>query len=163
MVTGNPKATTTPKISDSSNRPGQGWEWAARFLPAWLSQAARYGIVGVINTGIDFGVFWALLSFTALPLLPANVIAFSCGAANSFALNRWWTFRIPALPDSQSPRPWARQAVGFAVVTLLGLFCSTAVVLALAPHMGAITAKAISVLVTFAVTFILNRRFVFSA
>ncbi len=163
MVSGNLKVTTSSGPSKSANRQRHGWEGTVKFLPGWLSQAARYGIVGVVNTGIDFGIFWALLSFTALPLLPANVIAFSCGAANSFALNRWWTFRHAAPEATQAPRSWVRQATGFAIVTLFGLLCSTAVVLGLAPLMGPIAAKAISVLVTFAVTFILNRRFVFSA
>lgn len=51
-----------------------------------------FGLVGIVNTGVDIGVF-ALLTWWQLPWLAAQVIAYGCGVMNSFLMNRKWTFR----------------------------------------------------------------------
>lgn len=55
-----------------------------------LLRPAAYGAVGVLNTVVDFLVFWALLDL--MPALLANVISFSVGAVNSLVLNSFVTF-----------------------------------------------------------------------
>ena len=47
-----------------------------------LLRPTTFGAIGVLNTVIDFLVFWALLDW--MPALVANVISFSVGATNSF-------------------------------------------------------------------------------
>lgn len=51
-----------------------------------------FGLVGIVNTGVDIGVF-TLLTGWQLPWLAAQVIAYGCGVMNSFLMNRKWTFR----------------------------------------------------------------------
>ncbi len=53
----------------------------------------RFCVVGALNTGIDFSIF-ALLYHWGVPLLPAHAFSYSCGIANSFLLNRKWTFKV---------------------------------------------------------------------
>lgn len=59
-------------------------------------QLLRFGVVGVINTLIDFGVLNALLLLTdesgGRTLLGCNVVAFLCANLNSYFANRTWTF-----------------------------------------------------------------------
>ncbi|WMT41672.1 GtrA family protein [Paenibacillus sp. D2_2] len=51
-----------------------------------------FGLVGIVNTGVDVGVF-ALLTWWQLPWLIAQVFAYGCGVMNSFLMNRKWTFK----------------------------------------------------------------------
>lgn len=56
----------------------------------------RFGVVGVVNTLIDFGVLNALLLLVDKPvgtvLLGCNAAAFICANLNSYIANRAWTF-----------------------------------------------------------------------
>ncbi|MDR0267995.1 GtrA family protein [Paenibacillus sp.] len=51
-----------------------------------------FGLVGILNTGVDVAVF-TLLTWWQLPWLAAQVAAYSCGVLNSFLMNRKWTFK----------------------------------------------------------------------
>lgn len=51
-----------------------------------------FSLVGIVNTGVDIGVF-ALLTWWQLPWLAAQIIAYGCGVLNSFLMNRKWTFK----------------------------------------------------------------------
>ena len=74
----------------------------------------RFCIVGVLNTVIDLGLFALLTRLIGLDPLVAHTISFSTGAANSFLLNKYWTFGI-----SGRGREMATQASKFAVITAL--------------------------------------------
>ena len=63
-------------------------------------QVIKYAAVGVLNTLIDAGTYWALtrwLWFGSLPVL-AKGIAYAVGMINSFYWNRSWTFRSLSNP-----------------------------------------------------------------
>jgi len=55
----------------------------------------RFGLVGVINTAVDFGVFVLLYRVGGLDPLLANAIAFLVAVTNSYLLNHHWTFHRP--------------------------------------------------------------------
>ena len=74
----------------------------------------RFCVVGVLNTAIDLGLFALLTRLGGLDPLIANILSFSAGAANSFLLNKYWTFGAGG-----SGREVAMQATRFLVVTLL--------------------------------------------
>jgi putative flippase GtrA len=52
-----------------------------------------YCIIGVVNTGVDFGVF-TLLRWSGLHYLLANVISYHCGIVCSFFLNKYYNFKV---------------------------------------------------------------------
>lgn len=52
-----------------------------------------YCCIGVINTGVDFGVF-ALLNHIGLHYLIANIISYHCGIICSFLLNSNINFKV---------------------------------------------------------------------
>jgi putative flippase GtrA len=60
-------------------------------LPRWLSQAARFGAVGVLQNALNVACF-ALAREAGVHYRLAAVIAGFLGFALSFWLNRHWTF-----------------------------------------------------------------------
>lgn len=77
----------------------------------------RFCIVGLANTAIDFSTFF-LLNIAGLPYLIAQVLAYSAGVANSFFLNRKWTFGMTGKANGV-------EAVKFLVVNGISLLVSS--------------------------------------
>ena len=87
-------------------------------------QALRFCLVGGLNTLIDLlilnGLLWLFPTTSSLALLAFNAVAYSAGAVNSFALNKYWTFQ-------QRQRTTPRELVRFALTTLIGIAWSTGI------------------------------------
>ena len=64
--------------------------------PIWFHQAVRFGMVGVLNTGVDLGSYWILTRFVAYfgnaPVF-AKALSYILGVINSYIWNRSFTFR----------------------------------------------------------------------
>lgn len=58
-----------------------------------LAQFIKFAIVGVLNTAIHYGVFYALYSFAGLYHLIASGAGFCAAVAHSYFLNKFWTFK----------------------------------------------------------------------
>lgn len=58
-----------------------------------FARLARFGLVSVITTLIDFGIFNLLVIPKLLPPVAATTISYTCGIVASFVLNKWFTFR----------------------------------------------------------------------
>ena len=58
-----------------------------------VEQFAKFGLVGVSNTLITYGVFTLLEEVFGVWYIAASGIGFAVGATNGFLLNRSWTFR----------------------------------------------------------------------
>jgi putative flippase GtrA len=54
----------------------------------------KFMAVGVVNFLVDLGVLTLLHSVIGLPVVPSNIVSYSCGVVNSYILNRFWTFKI---------------------------------------------------------------------
>lgn len=98
------------------------------FIPLVL-QFGKFGIVGVLNTGVDFLVLNILLSvfsvYSGLLVIVFNTISFSAAVINSYFLNKYWTFQNTE-----------KEAVGsqfgkFLFVSLIGLIINTTIVFGL--------------------------------
>ncbi len=79
----------------------------------WVNQLFRFGLVGVLNTLIDFAVF-TLLIVLSVHYVVAQPVAYLAGMANSYYMNRAFTFsarsRGEAAPEPTAPRgDWARK------------------------------------------------------
>ena len=120
-----------------------------------LLRPATFGAIGVLNTVLDFVVFWALLGL--MPALLANVISFSVGAANSFVLNSVITFHDRKAESA----PSSRRVLRFASVTLGCLALSSGIIFILLYVLPALYAKAVSLIATFAAGYLFNDRLVF--
>lgn len=115
-----------------------------------------FAAVGCLNTAVDFLAFWALITWTGLPPLIANVASFSLGAANSFVVNGLFTFA-----DREIRLALADRVVRFMLVTLACLVVSTLALWLALPAMPALAAKIVSIAVTLGFGYVLNSRLVF--
>lgn len=71
--------------------------------PNWFHQAVRFGMVGVLNTGVDLGSYWLLTRlvpfFGSAPVI-AKAVSYVLAVINSYIWNKRFTFRI----QKKSPR-----------------------------------------------------------
>ena len=115
----------------------------------------RFALVGALNTALDFAVFAALFYGLGWPLLLANSLGYVAGLANSYCLNRRWTFR------DRTKRPGLTRPALFALFNLLSLALANLVVWLLALALPAWLAKLGAVAATFAWNFWSSDRLVF--
>ena len=98
----------------------------ARFLPRFLQrehlfgQIVRFGVVGALNTVVDFAILNLLYHVVGWPLLVSNTISVSVAIVNSFLWNRYWTF------SARRSGGWHQQALAFLLVSLTGLLINDA-------------------------------------
>ena len=78
-----------------------------------FKQLMKYGIVGVLNTAVDFLVY-QLLTFLGINYALAQCVSYSCGILNSYLINSRWTFK-------QEARHEKKEFLSFVVVNLLSL------------------------------------------
>jgi putative flippase GtrA len=58
-----------------------------------VHEVAKFGIVGAINTVIDFGIFNLLRAGFDVGPLTSSAVALTIAATSSYFMNRHWTFR----------------------------------------------------------------------
>lgn len=81
-----------------------------------LEQFIRFGMVGVVNTGVYYAFYrvWLLI----LPYLAAHVLAWALATLISFYLNAYFTFKV---------RPTLKKLLAFPLSSLVNLAISTVV------------------------------------
>ncbi len=124
----------------------------------WIGQLGVFGVVGVINTLVDIALFWLLTTAAGILPIPANIVSFSVGAICSFTLNGRVTFWAAGSPEKSGAR-----ALRFALTTLVTLVASTASIALFIRFVPPMVAKLLSVGVSFAIGFLLQRNWVFAA
>ena len=134
-----------------------------RLTVAWHERAIAlkaisFALVGVVNTVIDFSVFWTTVNYLQWPLVPANVLSWLVAVSFSYAMNSFITFG----PESGRILRW-RDYLTFAASGIAGMVGSTATLFALSFVMPVLPAKLLSILVSFVINFSLSHFVVFRA
>jgi putative flippase GtrA len=134
---------------------------ADRLTVAWHERAIAlkalsFALVGLVNTAIDFSVFWTVAEFLRWPLVPSNVLAWLVAVSFSYGMNTFTTFG----PESGRILRW-RDYATFAASGIAGMVCSTATLFALSYVLPVLAAKLISILVSFVINFSLSHFVVF--
>jgi len=134
-----------------------------RLTVAWHERAvalkaASFAMVGVVNTAIDFSVFWTTVHFLGWPLVPANVLAWLVAVSFSYVMNSFITFG----PESGRVLRW-RDYATFLASGVAGMVASTATLFALSYVLPVLAAKLISIAISFVVNFSLSHFVVFKA
>lgn len=134
-----------------------------RLTVAWHERAlalkaVSFALVGLINTLVDFSVFFATAKYLMWALVPANVLAWMAGVTCSYMLNSFITFG----PESGRVLRW-RDYATFAASGVAGMVASTATLVALSYVLPLLIAKLLSILVSFVVNFTLSHFVVFRA
>jgi putative flippase GtrA len=132
-----------------------------RLTVAWHERAialkaASFALVGVVNTAVDFSVFWTSATYLQWPLIPANVLAWLVAVTCSYVMNSFITFG----PESGRILRW-RDYATFAASGVAGMISSTAMLFALSFVVPVLVAKLLSIAVSFAVNFALSHFVVF--
>jgi putative flippase GtrA len=86
-----------------------------------VHQFARFFLVGLSNTAIDFGVYLSLtrfIPFFGSYIYLANTIAFAAAATWSYVANRTWTFKVTTKANPQ-------EATKFYISTITAFILST--------------------------------------
>jgi putative flippase GtrA len=119
-----------------------------------LKEFIKFALVGLLNTGVDVAIF-SLLVWLDVSYLSAQVVSYCCGAANSYLLNKLWTFKSCGLSYAEMVR--------FAAVNLISLGMAMALLALLQDQagMGLARAKAVATLGALAANFIGNKLWVF--
>ena len=89
----------------------------------------RFGLVGVLNTAVDFGIFTLLTMVLDWNPIASHVISYSCGVINSYFFNRTWTFR-------RKEKSNAAEFTKFASVNLISLGVSSLAIYLLTSRAG---------------------------
>lgn len=92
-----------------------------------IGQFIKFALIGVVNTLVDLIVF-KILNAAFHWVIPAQIIAYAAGIANSYILNSSWTFREERKRD-------VREMILFIAVNLVSLGVSIGV-LKLCEHCG---------------------------
>lgn len=89
--------------------------------------AARFGLVGLLSTGVHIAIVWLLLTLASVDPMLANTLAFMTAFCISFTGNYLWTFRSPGSP---------RRAIFRFFVIAVSAFVVNTLVLAFLVHKG---------------------------
>jgi len=119
-------------------------------------KAISFAFVGVVNTLIDFSIFWTAATLLQWPLVAANVVAWLVAVSFSYAMNSIITFG----PESGRILRW-RDYATFAASGVAGMVGSTATLVALSYLLPVLAAKLLSILVSFVINFSLSHFVVF--
>jgi putative flippase GtrA len=132
-----------------------------RIRAVWYSRPIvlkmlSFGVIGLGNTVIDFGVFTLAYKVLELPLVASNVIAWLVAVSGSYLMNTTFTFRAESGRVLSS-----NDYLRFVVSGVLGVVATTTTLVVLSHYLPVITAKLISILVGFAVNFAMSHFVVF--
>jgi putative flippase GtrA len=138
---------------------------ARHLMQAWRDRAislkaASFAVVGVVNTVVDYGVFLAAYYVLALPLIPANVLAWVVAVSGSYVMNSYVTFA------AESGRQLRWRAYGaFVASGIAGLVANTATLVIASSwlHLPIPAAKLLAIAASFVVNFSLSHFVVFRA
>ena len=120
-----------------------------------LRQFLIYACVGVINTAVHFAVFILLLRVFGVPVLAASTVGYAAGVANSYFMNRLWTFAVTTRVNGLVP-PEPTHHGKFVVVNLVAWALNLAVlqylttVVGLGPEVSQVLAIGVSLVANFA-------------
>lgn len=127
-------------------------------LKKLLAQAIKFGLVGVLNTVIDYAVYTLLLfiPFFQRFYVLAQAIGYAAGLCNSLGLNKRWTF-------AQREAMTGAQLLLFLLVNLAALLVSTLVLVLTQEALGMnrYLGKIVATLFSMAVNFVGNKLIVF--
>jgi|SRR5947209_13530980 len=119
-------------------------------------KAVSFALVGLINTVVDAAIFFLLLGYITPSLVVANVTAWFVANTGSYVMNSLTTFSAET-----GGRLRAKDYAGFVGSGLVAVTASTIAVVMAAKFMPVWAAKAIAILVSFAVNFSITHFVVF--
>jgi putative flippase GtrA len=130
-------------------------------MAAWheraiVLKAMSFGMVGVVNSAVDFGVFALAYSYFDVPIIQANVLSWCVAVSGSYVMNSLTTF---AHESGRELR--AKAYFSFALSQVAGLVANTTTVVVARHFMPVLVGKVLAIGVSFLVNFTLSHFIVF--
>ncbi|MDZ7360341.1 MAG: GtrA family protein [candidate division KSB1 bacterium] len=121
-------------------------------------QSGKFAVVGLINTGLDAGLFLILTRLAEAPALVASAFSFLAGNVNSYFMNKLWTFDDQAVGIEKGGQ-YARFVL--VSLTVMGVHQACLVFFHHGLGLWDVAAKGIGIMLGFVLGFSLNRFWVF--
>jgi putative flippase GtrA len=136
---------------------------AVRDRIAFLRKAISFGLIGVVNTAVDFGVFMFGIKVLGLGLVQANVFSWVIAISGSYVMNSFITFAAES-----GRRLTRRDYATFVASGVVGVIANTATLVVAASLLESIipganvpVAKLLAIGVSFVVNFSMSHFVVF--
>jgi putative flippase GtrA len=110
----------------------------------------------VLNTVVDFSVFWTAYNYLGIPLVTANVLAWLVAVSASYVMNSFITFAR----ESGKELRW-RDYATFVAAGIPGVIANTTALTVASWFLPVFVAKLIAIVVSFLVNFSLSHFVVF--
>jgi len=106
----------------------------------FIESFVKYGMVGLLNTGVDFGIFNLLMVLTGntlpgLALSSFKGMSFVVAVINSYFWNKYWSFRAASSTEEKGKEFFKFLLVNI-VGALLNVGITSAITLTIAPQFG---------------------------
>ena len=86
-----------------------------------LAEIVRFGIIGVLATLLDWGIFYVLTNFLGVYYVVSSVIGFCVSVIFNYLLSRVWVFHVT---EKQNV---VREFILFMITSIIGLGINTLV------------------------------------
>jgi putative flippase GtrA len=130
---------------------------------AFVRKAISFGLIGIVNTAIDFGIFMFGIKLLGLPLVPANILSWFIAISGSYVMNSIITFAV----ESGRKLTWRGYAT-FLASGIVGVVANTTTLVVAAallepyvPKSSVLIAKLLAIGVSFVVNFSMSHFVVF--
>jgi putative flippase GtrA len=141
----------SPPQATAGERLRRAWQERAIAL-----KAVSFGLIGVLNTALDLGIFMIAYSVLEVPLVVANVIAWFVAVSFSYVMNSSITFAA----ESGGKLRW-RDYASFVLSGVAGVIANTTALVVASYFVPVLAAKLLAILVSFVVNFSLTHFVVF--
>jgi putative flippase GtrA len=121
-----------------------------------IKKAASFGLVGIVNTFVDLGIFLFARNILEWALVPSNVAAWLVAVSLSYVMNSFTTFAA----ESGRRLRW-KDYVSFVASGVVGVVANTTTLVLLSYVVPEIAAKLAAIAVSFLVNFSLSHFVVF--
>jgi putative flippase GtrA len=123
---------------------------------ATMFKAVSFGLIGFVNTAIDFAVFSFGYYFLDLPIIAANLVSWVFAVSTSYVLNSMITFSIESRRELT-----VRTYATFVVAQLAGFAANTTTIVVASHFVPVLFGKVLATGVSFMVNFSLSHFVVF--
>lgn len=126
------------------------------FLETGINKFIKFGLVGVLNTLINWIIF-SLLNFVGVYYIIANIIAYAVATVNSYIWNSKWVFKYNGKDKKET-------TVRFVILNLLGLALNTAILYFLVDMLlfNKLAGLVITTAIVMVINYLLNKIWVFN-
>jgi putative flippase GtrA len=125
-------------------------------MPLYIRRILKFGVVGVLNTAIDFTLYIFFTQILTIWPVLSSLASYTVGVANSFVLNRVWTFSGGEYRDGLG-----YQLPVFLLANVSGLLLSTGTIWLALFWLEPVPAKTVSILLTLFWNYWFSRNLVF--